>query len=416
MNNWQFIFLMAYILVNFAEYWLEFLNIKHLKLYGTQVPDEFKGMINQDELVKTSRYTIDHTRLEFISGVVGNVFQIVFIFSGLLNMYNNWISGLSSSFIVQGLAFFMVLGGIKFVIAIPFNLYETFVIEQRYGFNTTTFRLWISDTIKSIVVSVVLFLIFGSLALWIVNANPDTWWIWTWAFFVIVSLFIMYISPYVIEPLFNKFTPLEDDDSDGLANDIRVLMDKAGIAISRIFKVDESKRSKHTNAYFTGFGRVKRIVLYDTLIQLMNKNEVLAILAHEAGHWKKKHIIKMILLSEIVGLVSIYVGFQILRSEWLANVFVIDQPGLFVQLYLLAFATSALSFFLFPFMAAFSRRHEREADAFASQLIPSVDLASALKKLSKDNLSNLHPHPLYARFYYSHPPVVQRIQQLNRLS
>jgi STE24 endopeptidase len=222
----------------------------------------------------------------------------------------------------------------------------------------------------------------------------------------------MYISPYVIEPLFNKFTPIEDES---LAQRIRELLQRVGIKVSRVFKMDESKRSRHTNAYFSGFGKVKRIILYDTLLEKMNQDELLAVLSHEAGHWKKKHVLKLIIISEIISLAAIYISFRVLQTDLLTNIFQIEPHTFFAKIVILGFLGSIISFPFTPLGNYISRRFEREADRFSIQLMENKEnISTALIKLSKDNLSNLHPHPLYAAFYYSHPPVVQRIESINK--
>jgi STE24 endopeptidase len=220
----------------------------------------------------------------------------------------------------------------------------------------------------------------------------------------------MYISPYVIEPLFFKFKPVSKE---GLEDDIRALLGKAGLEISRIMEVDASRRSRHSNAYFTGIGRVKRIVLYDTLLEQMDNREVLAILAHEAGHWKKHHIVKRLVFAEAGSLAALFVAFQLLRWNGLPGLIGLESASFPAQLVILGFLGSLLGFFLTPLSSWLSRRHEWEADRFAAELTGAPDaLASALVKLTKENLSNLHPHPLYAKIYYSHPPMVERVDRL----
>jgi STE24 endopeptidase len=206
-------------------------------------------------------------------------------------------------------------------------------------------------------------------------------------------------------------------DDAGLEEDLKNMMEKAGIEVGRVFKMDASKRSRHTNAYFTGIGKVKRIILYDTLIEKFDRDEILSVLAHEAGHWKKKHVLKMIIGMEIVSFVGIYISFRILRTDFLASLFEIQQSTFFAKLVLLGFIGGIASFPFTPLGAYISRRFERQADRFACGLSENKEaMATALIKLSKDNLSNLHPHPLYAAFYYSHPPVVDRIRELGKMS
>lgn len=220
----------------------------------------------------------------------------------------------------------------------------------------------------------------------------------------------MYISPYVLEPLFNKFIPIDDRELEG---DIQDLMRKAGIAVRRVFKMDASKRSTHTNAYFSGIGNVKRIVLFDTLLKQLNKSEILSVLAHEAGHWKKKHIMKFIIVTEILALILFYVSFHLLERDLLITLFNVHDSTLFAKVIVLGFLGSIALFPIAPLMHYFSRRHEREADDYSCHLTGDTEsMVTSLIKLSKDNLSNLHPHPFYAAFHYSHPPVLQRIRRL----
>jgi len=276
-----------------------------------------------------------------------------------------------------------------------------------------TFKLWLTDLAKSTGISTILMGIALGAVFWIVQASPGYWWLFIWGFFFVFSLFMMYISPYVIEPLFNKFSPLEE----GLLEErIKDMMKKTGIKVSRVFRIDASRRSHHTNAYFTGIGKVKRIILYDTLMEKMGEEEILAILAHEAGHWKKKHVLKMIVLFELLSLAGAYIAFRILKTDFLA-LFGFGGGSFFSKLVLLGFIFSIVSFPFTPIFSYISRRHENQADRFAVRLSPNPEsLATSLIKLSKDNLSNLHPHPLYAAFHYSHPPIVERVQRIKEMA
>jgi len=385
-----------------------------MKRCGLSVPPEFEGMIDEPLLKKVQEYETEKTRCSFVSSIFSNIVTIVFIFAGLLNVYNSWVSSLNRPFVLSGILFFLLLSYATSVISIPFSLFVTFKIENKFGFNVMTPKLWLTDFLKSIALSTVLTGIVLSIGLWLIQSSPDYWWIWVWGFFLIFSLFMMYISPYVIEPLFNKFTPVEEPE---LEDRIKNLMHKADIRVSRVFKMDASKRSKHTNAYFSGIGKVKRIILYDTLIDKMNHDEILAVLAHEAGHWKKRHILKMIIVAEIVSFIGIYISFRILQTDFLADIFQIQKATFYAKLVLLGFIGGILSFPFTPLGSYVSRRFERQADKFAYELTENREaMASALIKLSRDNLSNLHPHPVYAAFYYSHPPVVQRVREIRNMS
>jgi STE24 endopeptidase len=414
MQATAYFILLAYILIQGASYYLDYINIRHMKQKGLAVPPGFEGYIDEELLKKTHAYTIEHNTFGLVESVISNIITLVFIYGGLLAIYASWISSLSAFFIIQGILFFLILSYAGSLLSIPFSLYNTFKIENKYGFNTMTVKLWISDFIKSTLILTVLIGIVLFCGLWIIQRSPDLWWLYVWSFFFVFSIFMMYISPYVIEPLFNKFTPLEGDT---LEEKIKAMMQKTGIKVSRVFKIDASKRSHHTNAYFTGIGKTKRIVLYDTLLNKMDEDEVLAILAHEGGHWKKKHVLKMLAIFEALSLVGVYIAFEVLKSGILAEIFSIKENTFFAELVILSFVFNIVSFPFAPLFSAFSRRHEREADRFAVDLAPNPDaLATSLIKLSKDNLSNLHPHPLYAAFHYSHPPVVERVKKIREMA
>jgi len=405
--------LCIYILKEGFEYLLRYLNLRHMKKFGSLVPSEFKGKIDENLLKKIQEYETEKTRFSFISSIFGNVVIIIFIFGGLLNIYNSWVASLNWPFILTGILFFLFLSLASTFLSMPFGLYSTFRIENKYGFNTMTPKLWFFDFLKSLLISTTITGIVIAIGLWLIQSSPHYWWIWVWAFFLIFSLFMMYVSPYIIEPLFNKFTPIEET---GLEDKIKDLMQKIRIKVSRVFKMDASKRSQHTNAYFSGIGKVKRIILYDTLLEKMDHNEIIAILSHEAGHWKKKHILKMIIMVELISLIGIYISFRILQTDLLTDLFQVKQGTFFAKVVILGFIGGIISFPFIPLSSYISRRFERESDRFACELTEDTGyMTSALIKLSKDNLSNLHPHPLYAAFYYSHPPVAERIKAIRAM-
>jgi STE24 endopeptidase len=410
MQKYLLIVFFSYLFVQGFGYWLKFINLRHMKKHGMKIPYIFEGYIDESLLKKIHAYTIENGYFSFIKSISGNVVVLIFFFGGLLKVYNSWISSLSLSFIPSGILFFLLLSYGGTFLSIPLSLYDTFKIENKYGFNTLTPKLWIMDFIKSLVLSTILIGIVISIGLWLIQSSPDYWWIWVWCFYLIFSLFIMYISPYVIEPLFNKFTPIEEE---GLVKKIKDIMQKVGIKVSRVFRMDASKRSRHTNAYFSGIGKVKRIIIYDTLLEKMEPDEIVAVLSHEAGHWKKKHILKLIILSEIISFISIFISFKILQTNILTDLFQIEPDTFFAKVVILGFIGSIVSFPFIPLSNYISRRFERQADRFACELMENREtIAKALIKLSKDNLSNLYPHPLYAAFYYSHPAVVQRINSI----
>jgi STE24 endopeptidase len=245
----------------------------------------------------------------------------------------------------------------------------------------------------------------------LVQASPNSWWLWVWGFLALITLLLLYLSPVLIEPLFFKFQPLQKEQ---LAERVKSVMEQAGLQVDRVQQVDASRRSKHSNAYFTGIGRVKRIVLFDTLLEQMSDDEIIGVLAHEAGHWQLGHIWKRLLTMELVSLAVCWLAWHLLSWGGLAGLFGLGQISFVGQVVLLGFLGSLVSFPLTPLSSALSRRHEWQADRFALDLTGDPrPLAQALAKLCKENLSNLHPHPLYAWFYYSHPPVVARVARLS---
>jgi STE24 endopeptidase len=401
----------AYLVILGTGYWLKYLNLAYLKVHGRTVPAEFQEVIDPALLKKISDYTLENSRVGLIESIIGNLLTILFLFGGLLGVYDRWILTLTGSLLWGGLLFLFLLMYAEMLIDIPFSLYRNFRIENRYGFNTMTPRLWFSDLIKSITISSVLGGVVVVSVLAIIQASPAWWWLWVWSFLLFFGIFVMYISPVVIEPLFFKFEPVK---AEGLEEKVRDLMERAGLKVSRVFQVDASRRSRHSNAYFTGIGRVKRIVLFDTLIEQMTVEEILAVLAHEAGHWKKRHVLKRIVLTEAMAFGGLFLAYHLLKWKGLPGMIGLADASFFSRVVILGFLSSLVMFTLTPLFSYLSRRDEREADLFAAELTGRPDaMASALVKLSRENLANLHPHPLYAKFHYSHPPIVERIRELN---
>ena len=396
------------------SYWLRHINLQHLKQYGDKVPAGFEGTIDEEKLRSSTAYTLDSSRLDLWSSLFDNLLVIIFLFGGVLATYDRYISGVGGSAIFSAITFFLLMTWAQTVLGIPFDLYGTFVIEARYGFNTTTCRLWIADFLKSQAIGALLMSFLIAVVFWLIDWRPQQWWLWVWGFMAFFSLFMMFISPYVIEPLFNKYEAVTEE---GLEDDIRVMMEKAGLKVGKVLQMDASKRSNHSNAYFTGIGKVKRIVLYDTLIKQMSHGEIVAVLAHEIGHWKKGHIWKRLLWAELLALGGAWLSFRLLSWPGLPDVLGVPSDiSLPARMVVLGFVASLALFPLGPFSAWRSRCHEREADRFAANLTGRPqDLASALVKMSAENLSNLFPHPLYAGFHYSHPPVVERVRSLQEL-
>ncbi len=402
--------LIVYLLVLAAEYWLEALNIRHLKRHGDKVPPEFAGAVDQQVLRRTTAYTLERNRLGLVESLLDNGLLVLFLFGGLVPVYDRWIGSLTGSFVFAGLLYVLGLQLVKGAFGIPFSLYRNFRVENRYGFNTLTLRLWLSDLVKGTAIGLVL---MGGLlggAFWLIEASPDWWWLWVWVFFALFTLFLMYLSPYLIEPLFFKFAPVSEA---GLEEEIKALMERAGLRVSRVFQVDASKRSRHSNAYFTGIGRVKRIVLFDTLLEQLTADEIVAVLAHEVGHWKKRHVFKRLVTVQLLSLVFLVASWWLINTGVLPGLIGLKEGSFFAQVMILSLLASLAGFAVSPLWSALSRRDEYQADRFACDLSGDAEaLAAALVKLSRDNLANLRPHPVYAAFHYSHPPVIERVRRL----
>jgi STE24 endopeptidase len=406
----KFLLLLIFLLILSARLSLRWLNLRHLRLHGDRVPPGFAEAIDSARLQKSAAYTFAQARVGLVESLIGNFLLLLFLFGGWLAIYDRWILSFSDSFIFSGMLFFAGILLAQTVLDIPFSLYRTFRIENVFGFNRMSFRLWLGDLGKGLGISMLLLagLVAGALAL--VQGSPQLWWLWVWLFFALVTLFLMYLSPYVIEPLFHTFEPLRRED---LEEEIRQLTDRAGLKVSRVQQVDASRRSGHSNAYFSGIGPVKRIVLFDTLLEQMDNREILAVLAHEAGHWQRGHIVKRLFGMQLLSLAALYLSHQLLNWGGLGGLLGVADLSFFAEVVILSFLGSLAGFFLTPLSAWWSRRHEWQADRFASDLTGDAQaLASALVKLARENLANLHPHPLYARFYYSHPPMVERVRAL----
>lgn len=409
-NFLLFAFLAVFLLRSGTQLYLNRLNLSYLRQHGDAVPEILRDTIDEERLKKISAYTVDSDRLHTIATLYSQGLLLAILLSRFLpwivTLINSWGRGM----IVGGLAFFAALSVTTGLLRIPFGLYDTFVIENRYGFNTMTLRILILDLIKSMAISAIL----GGLLLWLLLSliihGGKAWWIWAWMLVGGFELLMLWLFPVVIAPLFNKFEPIEDKT---LEDHIKTLMERVGLRVKGVFKVDASKRSKHTNAYFTGIGRSKRIVLFDTLLASHTEEEILAVLAHELGHWKRKHLLKQVLFLEILSLAVFYAASKLLNWPLLYQTFGFDKPSIYVGLFLIGILLGLLGYFAQPLESTISRRFEREADDFSLRLMKKAEpMQRALKRLAADNLANLTPHPIYAWFYYSHPPLVERIERL----
>ena len=412
-NSLLIAFLLVFAFRSLFQLTLNRLNVSHLRREGKQVPGVFQGSVDGDKLARISAYTADSSNFGIVVTLFDQALLLAILLSGFLPWLSETVSRWQLGFIVQGLAFFAVLAIISNLSHIPFGLYSTFVIEDRYGFNTRTLKLWFSDWIKSIAISAILSGFLLCLLLALLYYVRNTWWLWAWMGIGVFELIILWLYPVVIAPLFNKFEPISNEE---LRDRIVSLMGKAGLRVRGVFQMDAGKRSKHTNAYFTGIGRTKRIVLFDTLLASHPEEEIISVLAHEAGHWKKKHVLKQLVVMEILSLIGLYLVAKLLHWPFMYQTFGFGEPVAYVGLFLVGTLMSPLGYFARPVGSAISRKFEREADDAAVTLMGTAKpMGDALRRLAAENLANLVPHPFYAWFYYSHPAPVERISRLEHM-
>ena len=408
-------FLIAYLTLficsSVGELALDLVNDRHVKKYGNNVPSVFNGLIDGEKLSQINAYNSDLTKVTLVKTIISKSVFLLIILSGILPWFAEILKDFH--FIPAGLIFFAILGLGGAFVDLPFDYYHTFFIEERYGFNETTLKIWISDLIKSLLIAVILGTVLLSALLLMIRYAGNTWWIWAWAIFFSFQLLMTVLYPTVIAPLFNKFSAIENPE---LLEKIEELAEREGLTIKGIFQMDEGRRTRHTNAYFTGLGKVKRIVLYDTLLAAHNEDEILAILAHEIGHLKRGHIKKQLIMISVVSIMIFYVASKMITWETMYRSFGFSWMPVYVGLFLVSVLWEPVTFFLSPISMAISRRFEYDADRYASRLLTSTKpFIDALKKLARDNLSNLRPHPIYVKFTYSHPPLLERIEKLEEL-
>ncbi len=407
------VFAMALLGGMVLKFWLASRQIRHVAQHRGAVPQAFASQISLGAHQKAADYTIAKSRLGLLELALGAAVLLGWTLMGGLDALNQsllaWIGGGLWQQLAL-LAAFSLIGGL---IDLPLTLYQTFELEERFGFNKMTWKLWLMDLVKSSLIGIAIGLPIVALVLWVMGALGSLWWLWAWGLWMAFNLLLLLIYPTFIAPLFNKFKPLDDEV---LKTRVTALMQRCGFAAKGLFVMDGSKRSAHANAYFTGFGTSKRVVFFDTLLAKLSAPEVDAVLAHELGHFKHKHIIQRIASMFAMSLG----GFALLG--WLAN-----QPTFYsalgvtpnlvapndaLALLLFMLVIPVFSFFLSPVFAHMSRKHEFEADAYAVKQTSGFDLSTALLKLYEDNASTLTPDPVFVKFYYSHPPASERLARM----
>ena len=402
-----------------VRFYLASRQIRHVMRHRPTVPTAFSSTISLASHQKAADYTVTKARFGLLEMAFGAAVLLGWTLLGGVDTLNQLLSRTSLAqygALVPGLALLAIFGAISGVIDLPFRLYSTFRIEERFGFNKMTLNLWLGDLVKSTLVGVVIGLPVVALMLWLMRSAGALWWLWAWGAWMGFNLLVLVLYPTVVAPLFNKFKPLEDES---LKTRVTALMARCGFAAKGLFVMDGSKRSAHANAYFTGFGAAKRVVFYDTLLKQLNPAEVDAVLAHELGHFKHKHIIKRIVSMFAVNLVGFALLGWVSTQTWFYTGLGV-RPSLSggneaLALLLFMLVVPLFSFFIAPWFAQSSRKHEFEADAFAISQTDGKDLASALLKLYQDNASTLTPDPIFVKFYYSHPPASERLSRMNRL-
>ncbi|MCP4049461.1 MAG: M48 family metallopeptidase [bacterium] len=375
------------------------------------LPEEFEGIYDSDKYKKSQQYLKENTAFNIASSSFMMLLTIPFILLGGFNYIDRYVSSFNFGSIVTGLLFFGLLSLISLIAGLPFSIYKTFVIEEKYGFNKTTVKTFIMDFLKAVVLGAILGALVLSALLWFFARFEGMAWIYCWLFIVVFQLFILFIAPVWIMPLFNKFEPLKNKE---LKEAIEKYVNEQNFKVKGLFQMDGSRRSSKSNAFFTGFGKYRRIVLFDTLIEKHTVKELVAVVAHEVGHYKKKHIFKMLLISLSTTALMLYLMSKFINNPGLFEAFKMDKLSIYASLLFFSFLYTPLARMFSMAGNIFSRKHEFEADKYAvDTTADNKDMIDALKKLSVDNLSNLTPHPFKVFLEYSHPPVLRRIKRIS---
>lgn len=401
------VFLVLLIVQLSLEIFLDILNLKNVKAHASSVPDVFAKTIDNETYQKSVAYTLEKGRLGIYSTLVSTVALLLFILFGVFGWLDDLLFNQHLAWYWHGIFFVFGITLLFSLVNIPLELYSVFSIEERFGFNKMTLLQWAADHLKGICISFIIITPLLACLFWFIDNAGEYWWVYGLAFVTIFQLLISYLFPVLIAPLFNKFTPLGEGE---LKERINAMANKAGFKTSGVFSMDGSKRSSHANAYFTGFGRIKRIVLFDTLISLLTPPQTVAVLAHEIGHAKKHHIKKMMCFSIVFTCIGFWILSKVIVYTPLFEAFGFTRVSNHAALVIFTFASSPVTYFLGPLFSILSRRFEYQADKFAIDTVGNnIDLAQALLALSKKSLSNLTPHPWYSFFHYSHPTLHERL-------
>ncbi|MDP3008433.1 MAG: M48 family metallopeptidase [Methylococcales bacterium] len=411
MNSFTLLFLAALTLSSGVQFWLAKRQSLYVAAHRDAVPEAFKNTISLEAHQKAADYTLEKGKLGQIDGIVSIIALLLLTLGGVINaIFSFWGSVISSS-LVAGVAATATIFLLMTLIELPSGWYQTFVIEEKFGFNKSTTQQFIKDHVMQLGLGAAIGLPLLALILWVIDAVGSSWWLWAWGILISFSLLMSWLYPTLIAPLFNKFTPMEDG---ALKDRIAGLLTRCGFNSQGIFIMDGSKRSGHGNAYFTGIGNNKRIVFFDNLVASLDDEELEAVLAHELGHFKCKHVVKMLVATSIMTLISFGVLGVLISQDWFYTGLGVDvaQKSNAVALLLFILVSSSFTFFIQPISAYFQRKFEFEADDFAANHAQASKLISGLVKLYEENASTLTPDPLYSAFHYSHPPAAIRVAHL----
>ncbi len=406
--------LVVALLVHVAlKFWLNARQVRHVARHRASVPAAFADTVSVADHQKAADYTLAKARLAQIDIALDAAVLLGWTLLGGLDALNQVLLDLMGPGMAQQIALVLAFTLVGGLIGLPLSLAQTFGVEQRFGFNKITPALWLSDMAKGLVLGLALGTPLLGLVLWLMQVGGSLWWLWAWCVLVGWQLFLMAIAPNVIMPLFNKFTPMDDD---ALKARVQALMQRAGFTAKGFFVMDGSRRSAHSNAFFTGFGASKRVVFFDTLLKQLTPSEMEAVLAHELGHFKHKHLVKMMVTSFALTLAGLALLGWLTQQVWFYTGLGV-MPSLSgsnnaLALVLFMLVTPVFTLFFAPVSSWRSRQQEFEADAYAVAQTPAADLSSALLKLYQDNASTLTPDPLYVKFYYSHPPASERLARM----
>ena len=409
MGNFTLVFLSFLAVSVVIQIWLSRRHLTYINAHRDKVPDAFADKISLDAHQKAADYTTTNTRIGIFELGISTLFLLVWTLGGGLDLLDQFWRDMAFSPIMTGIAVLLSAMLIMSLLEIPMSVYHTFVIEERFGFNKTTPKLFVVDMIKNTILTLAIGTPLIWVFLWLMENAGSLWWFYAWAVWMGFALLMMWAYPAFIAPLFNKFEALEDES---LATRIQNLLERCGFKSKGIFVMDGSKRSAHGNAYFTGLGANKRIVFFDTLIKSLSPDEVEAVLAHELGHFKRKHIQKRIGVTFVTSLIGLWLLGWVMQQEWFYHGLGVQASSNYIALMLFMLVSPVFTFFMHPIMSFFSRKHEFEADDFAAMQTNANDLIQALVKLYEENANTLTPDPIYSAFHDSHPPAPVRVAHL----